>query len=129
MNDDESVPVEAITEQRAKGWPDFHPEDFCHRCGRRNIKAWFSPEWPALVGSHSGILCPQCFADHDRDAVWMLTRWHKPDADHESILAAFLRSVSTLGDDAERVASCLLSAGYQSSYQEPDAALRRPEEP
>ncbi len=23
----------AIAEQRTKGWPDFHPEDFCHRCG------------------------------------------------------------------------------------------------
>lgn len=95
------------------GWPDFHPETFCHRCGRRNIRAWFSPEWPSLVGSHAGILCPVCFADHDPGALWTVTRWHPEDADHRSLLAAFLRSVSGLGDDAERVASCLLDAGYR----------------
>jgi hypothetical protein len=25
-----------IAAERAAGWLNFHPEDFCHRCGRRN---------------------------------------------------------------------------------------------
>lgn len=52
-----------IVRQRQLGWPDFHPEDFCHICGRRN-PVWSAPpaEWNALVDGHGGIFCPSCFA-------------------------------------------------------------------
>jgi len=111
----ESVSPDAIVEQRAKGWPDFHPEAFCHQCGRPNIHSWFSPEWVALAGSHGGILCPVCFAalDPDPHTIWVLTRWQPPDADE---LARLIEALGcfTAGDDEElrRVASCLLDAGY-----------------
>ena len=51
-----------IAEQRAKGWPDFHPEDYCHRCGRSNI-CWYTAStlWNEAVPLVSPILCPQCF--------------------------------------------------------------------
>lgn len=26
-----------IERQRAVGWPEIHPEDFCHRCGMENM--------------------------------------------------------------------------------------------
>ncbi len=57
-----------IVRQREAGWPDFHPEDFCHRCGRRNI-CWHvdSDLWNAVVDNRPDILCPTCFvADYER---------------------------------------------------------------
>ncbi len=36
-----AVLPEEIVRQRQLGWPDFHPEDFCHRCGRRN-PVWYA---------------------------------------------------------------------------------------
>lgn len=102
-----------ITNQREKGWVDFHPEDYCHECGRPNIKAWYSPEWVALVGGHSGILCPPCFAAKDPDAIWMVTRW-TPTVEAERLqLETILRWCSSLGDDAARVAGCVLDAGFR----------------
>ncbi len=68
-------------DQRAQGWPDFHPEDFCHRCGRPNISWWtdsdlfneaigqpdgIDPEW-------RGIICPPCFVElSPLDTSWQL---------------------------------------------------------
>lgn len=68
-------------DQRAHGWPDFHPEDFCHRCGRPNISWWtdsdlfneaigqpdgIDPEW-------RGIICPPCFVElSPLDTSWQL---------------------------------------------------------
>lgn len=58
--------------QRANGWPDFHPEDFCHRCGRPNI-VWHadSEVWNSVMRSSgheapwlwNEIICPCCFAE------------------------------------------------------------------
>lgn len=108
------VTPDEVAEQRAKGWPDFHPEDFCHRCGRRNPK-WFSPDWHELPDGHAGILCPACFAiTVDPDAIWVVSRISDHDESPLDRLAPFVAWVSGL-DPAEsrRVASCLLDAGYQ----------------
>ena len=55
------VTPERIEEERSLGWVNFHPEDFCHRCGRPNI-SWYvdSEEWE-LMDDVASILCPQCF--------------------------------------------------------------------
>lgn len=60
-----SVDPQEIVEQRAKGWPGFHPEDFCHRCGQRNVQAWHadSREWNRVEPVGATILCPQCFTE------------------------------------------------------------------
>lgn len=63
-----AVLPEEILRQRAMGWPDFHPEDFCHRCGRRNAVWWVGGDlWKAAVeGRERGvvdILCPSCFTE------------------------------------------------------------------
>lgn len=60
-----------IEEQRAQGWPDMHPEDYCHRCGNRN-PSWFvstreqwlagTQAWAAETG-REGICCPTCFEE------------------------------------------------------------------
>lgn len=35
------VSPEYIKAQREAGWPDMHPEDYCHRCGNRN-PLWYA---------------------------------------------------------------------------------------
>jgi hypothetical protein len=101
------VTIDEIDRQRSLGWPDFHPEDYCHRCGRPN-PVWHSPEWVEVTGSHSDILCPVCFAGLVPGAIWKWTRLVAPNADRTAALAANLRMVTDLGDDAGRVARCVL---------------------
>lgn len=87
-----SVLRHEIDDQRARGWPDFHPEDYCHRCGQRNVHAWHidSDVWNSVVGGAvdaewQGIMCPQCFtelyeAKHGSQA-WELRLDRRPAAD------------------------------------------------
>jgi hypothetical protein len=77
----EPVTTEQIVEQRAKGWPDFHPEDFCHQCGRPNISWWAdSDRWNlAVEGLGRGvveILCPCCFVERWEKATGLRAAWH-----------------------------------------------------
>lgn len=76
-----------IAEQRTLGWPDIHPEDYCHLCGGRNL-AWHvdrelwlvaTAKWAAETG-REGICCPSCFARMFADAtghdpIWTMTQW------------------------------------------------------
>ena len=66
------VTLEEIERQRDVGWPDWHPEDFCHRCWNRNI-SWATPAdvWdPVMRGGDHGsfgpwgeIICIPCFIE------------------------------------------------------------------
>lgn len=64
------VTLEELEDQKLRGWPDTHPEDFCHRCGNRNL-SWFvdSELWnvawaeAAFEGGYQSVLCPPCFAE------------------------------------------------------------------
>lgn len=87
MSDDERL--SAITAQRDAhpSWPDFHPEDFCHRCGRRNI-SWFvaSDLWneawteAEAEGGYQSVLCPQCFVELWERATGLRMTWElRPD--------------------------------------------------
>ena len=61
----ESVSPDAIRRQRELNWPDFHPEKYCHRCGRLNVWSWSAPSplWNAVMDDQPyGIVCPSCFA-------------------------------------------------------------------
>ena len=84
-----SVPVEEIDHQRSLGWPDFHPEDYCHRCGNRNVECWFAPQdtWtealPLIGRQWAHIICPQCFTKlHEkatgRQEIWEIRKWVDP---------------------------------------------------
>lgn len=70
----QAVLPEEISRQRANGWPDFHPETFCHRCGRRNPNWWTdaAPWQRATAGRERGaleILCPSCLCElHEQQA-------------------------------------------------------------
>ncbi|MBC7594512.1 MAG: hypothetical protein H7288_11340 [Kineosporiaceae bacterium] len=74
---------EWIVQQRIAGWPDMHPEDFCHRCGTRNMlwaaatrEVWLAgtSKWAAETG-REGICCPRCFADMHADQTGHSTIW------------------------------------------------------
>jgi len=67
-----------IEKQRAMGWPDFHPETYCHRCGRPNIPSWSvdSALWNQAAEPHE-ILCPICFvtAYEERTGLKDVIHW------------------------------------------------------
>lgn len=76
------VDLAEIDVQRGKGWPDFHPEDYCHRCGGRNVYSWHAPNevWNRLAETgllpSSEIVCPQCFTDLARQIGVEPSVWH-----------------------------------------------------
>ncbi len=110
------VDIGALRAQQEKGWNDFHPEDFCYECGIKNPR-WFTPEWTLVHPKSGGITCPICFmlsaAPLIDDPMWLVTPFVRHDKEPRDVLADFLRHISDLGDDAERVASCILDAGYR----------------
>src|SRR5690606_23608095 len=65
-----AVAPELIEQQREKGWPDFHPEDYCHKCGDRIDPNWCASreDWTAATSvwaqetGREGICCIRCFA-------------------------------------------------------------------
>lgn len=76
-----SVTVAEINAQREKGWVDFHPEDYCHRCGGAN-PSWFIESdrfnlafGPPAEHPYQGIVCPGCFVLAHEKATGMRTTW------------------------------------------------------
>lgn len=64
------VDPDYIKEQRVLGWPDIHPEDYCHICGQAN-EIWYidhnvwhivTADWQTETG-REGICCMSCFCD------------------------------------------------------------------
>lgn len=84
MGRERAVTLDEIKEQREKGWPDWHPEDYCHRCGRPN-ETWFvaSPFWNAALieqETPSGIVCPTCFVTAFEQQTGATMAWElRPD--------------------------------------------------
>ena len=77
------VTIEEIDEQRRKGWTDFHPEDYCHRCGNRNIPSWHVDSdrfntalGPYLTQPYNGIICPTCFVLLHEEVTGLTTTWY-----------------------------------------------------
>jgi len=76
------VTAEWIKSQRDAGWPDMHPEDYCHLCGARNPswcvdrEDWVTATeaWAAQTG-REGICCPGCFATMHETATGKTTTW------------------------------------------------------
>lgn len=68
-----------LAKERDAGWIHFHPEDFCQRCGGRNITPWFAKsELWNRVAPRDVIWCPQCFVKiyeqtTDEKPCWELT--------------------------------------------------------
>ena len=67
--------------QRAAGWPEWHPEDYCHRCGGRNA-SWHvdSDRFNAAMGPPTlhrwnGIICPGCFVELHEAATGLTATW------------------------------------------------------
>jgi hypothetical protein len=56
---------------------DPHPEDYCHECGRPNLRSWSvdSDRWNLAMGSSVGIVCPQCFVAYWEQATGLRAHW------------------------------------------------------
>jgi hypothetical protein len=89
-----------IARQRRLGWPEIHPEDFCHRCGNRNL-SWYvdSDLWNRVMRGPDGddrhnVVCPPCFArlaaEIGVDCTWELVPDGRTFADSEAALRALL---------------------------------------
>jgi hypothetical protein len=78
----QAVALAEITRQRALGWPDFHPEAYCHRCGQRNVYSWHAPDevWNQVLDP-AAIVCPQCFTELAREAGVEPSVWKLIDSD------------------------------------------------
>lgn len=76
------VDPEEIERQRVKGWPDFHPEAYCHRCGTRNVWSWSTDDdvFSEATGDSGTILCPQCLAAFYPDQTWAFLPLDRVDA-------------------------------------------------
>lgn len=77
-----SVTLDEIDAQRALGWPDFHPEEYCHRCGGKNVWSWHvdSDRFNTAMGppaehQWNGIVCPGCFVELHEAATGMRCSW------------------------------------------------------
>lgn len=77
------VDLRDIERQRILGWPDFHPENFCHRCGNRNI-VWCvdSDRFNLAIGAPNGIdnqwqgiICIACFVELHEEATGLTCCW------------------------------------------------------
>lgn len=59
-----------------------HPEDFCQRCGNRNVPSWFvdsdrfNAAMEALGLNSAAIVCPRCFVVGHEKATGMSCSWH-----------------------------------------------------
>lgn len=77
-----AIPLTEIDSQRKKNWVDFHPEEFCHRCGGVNIPSWYvaSDRFNIAMGMSTkhrwnGIICPGCFVVLHEEATGLTTTW------------------------------------------------------
>lgn len=57
-----------------------HPEEYCHRCGGRNVPSWSvdSDRWNMATGEgtfRDVIMCPGCFVSLHENATGMRTSW------------------------------------------------------
>lgn len=77
-----SIELWEIDQQRDLGWPDFHPEEYCHRCGGINL-TWYvdSDRFNTAMGGAdnnmrwNGIICPGCFVQLHEEATGMYASW------------------------------------------------------
>lgn len=67
-----SVTLDDLDAQHERGWVDYHPEDFCHRCGNRNVTwATDGDTWNTVMrdggraefGPWHEIICIPCFTE------------------------------------------------------------------
>ena len=77
-----SVSLEEINRQRELGWVNFHPGDFCHRCGGRSVSSWFVDSdlfnvamEPFLEHKYNGIICPGCFVALHEEVTGLHCTW------------------------------------------------------
>ena len=71
-----------IEQQRIAGWPDMHPEDFCHRCGYHTPLSLYADNETWLIAisawaketGREGICCPTCLVEMYEHATSKFTQ-------------------------------------------------------
>jgi hypothetical protein len=123
----QAVTVAYLRRQKAAGWPDVHPEDYCHRCGNRNISWWINSHiWNAVMESafapYDGIICPSCFGELF-EACYPATSWELRLSEDTRGARAY-RAAN--GDCPRGIVGCPLPAGHEhySRTDEEIAAYR-----
>jgi hypothetical protein len=113
----DSIDPATIPDQRAKNWADWHPETYCHRCGRRNIWSWYadSAVWNEAEGDGGGILCPVCFvADHER-VTGARTSWRLAPAGKTDEVGHLVRSEAEMRHQLDTARAELDTASSQAT--------------
>lgn len=104
--------------QRRKGWPDFHPEDFCHRCGGPNTTWWVANDvWDYVMRpggaweQWNGIICPSCFGEmagchfelkidpETRDGKAFLAELERTKPERDAAMTAAWKAIEPAGED------------------------------
>lgn len=99
----DSIDPTTIPDQQARGWPDFHPEDFCHRCGRRNV-SWYADSaiWNEIHGGSGPIWCPVCFATAYEQQTGQRVSWRLAPRDLPDEAAHLVASEAAMRHERDR---------------------------
>jgi hypothetical protein len=93
----DSIDPANIPDQRAKNWPDWHPEKYCHRCGQPNIN-WYADSaiWNEVHGGSGPIWCPVCFARAYEQTTARRVSWRLAPVEKSDQLGHLIRSEAAM---------------------------------
>jgi hypothetical protein len=93
----DSIDPANIPDQRAKNWPDWHPEKYCHRCGQPNIN-WYADSaiWNEVHGGSGPIWCPVCFARAYEQTTARRVSWRLAPVEKSDQLGHLIRSEAVM---------------------------------
>lgn len=100
----DSIDPATIPDQQAQGWPDFHPEAYCHRCGRPNI-GWYADSaiWNEVHGGSGPIWCPVCFARAYEEKTGQQVSWRLAPRDLSDEAAHLVASEAAMRHERNRM--------------------------
>lgn len=119
------VTLDELDAQHEAGWTDFHPEDFCHRCGNRNVSwAIEGDVWASVMNRGEsdpwhGIVCIPCFTELHA-LVHGESAWHMV---YDENGTTRLSIASTAARDAQVLRDAALSGDFGTTAQ--STLLRR----
>jgi hypothetical protein len=107
----DSIDPANIPDQRAKNWPDWHPEKYCHRCGRPNIN-WYADSaiWNEVHGGSGPIWCPACFARAYEQTTARRVSWRLAPVEKSDQLGHLIRSEAAMRHERDSARAELSTA-------------------
>jgi hypothetical protein len=107
----DSIDPANIPDQRAKNWPDWHPEKYCHRCGQPNIN-WYADSaiWNEVHGGSGPIWCPVCFARAYEQTTARRVSWRLAPVEKSDQLGHLIRSEAAMRHERDAARAELATA-------------------